>query len=59
MFGCVGLLGAGCGTAYMKTYWGILSFRMVSVAMGTGLFATVFVIGVEMMGPRMRTYAGQ
>jgi len=58
MFSSVGMLASGCGAAYMKTYWGILALRMVSVALATGLFMTAFVLSVEMMGPSMRTYAG-
>ena len=59
MFSIVGLLGAGCGTAYMKTYWGIVGFRTASSAFAIGIFMSAFVLGVEMMGPSMRSHAGK
>ena len=54
MFSIIGLLGTGCGTAYMKTYWGIVSLRTASAAFATGAFIATYVLGVEMMGPAWR-----
>lgn len=58
MFSILGLLGTGCGTAYMKTYWGIVTLRTASAAFATGAFIAAYVLGVEMMGPSFRTLGG-
>ena len=58
MFSILGMLGAGCGTAYMKTYWGIVVCRIASAAFGTGAFIASYVLGVEMVGPGWRTLGG-
>ena len=58
MLGSVGLLTTGCATAYMRTYWTILGFRIASVALANGLFMATFVLSMEMLGPSLRSYAG-
>jgi len=58
VIGVIGHLTFSLSTAFATSYWAFVVLRFCTQFFGIGMFLSAFVIGMELVGPSKRKYAG-